>query len=435
MRPDMPAVAFVTMGCAKNEVDSQTMAALLSQGGYRVIDDLEAADAVIVNTCSFIQMATEESIDAVLAAAELPSIAEGRGKLILAGCMAARYGEELEPEFPEAAAFVPCAEEEGIVAVVDGLFGVDRANAPSNADQADLSSSSVSAYVKISDGCDRFCSYCTIPFIRGRYHSFSLETIEADVRRAVEQGNREVVLIAQDTGRWGSDLTPPSTLAQLASHLAEEFPDTWFRLLYIQPEGVTEELIDTVARHPNLCDYFDIPFQHSDPALLKAMNRSGSGEEFLELIGRIRQAIPQAALRTTLIVGFPGESEESFEGLLDFVQEAALDYVGAFAYSREEGTRAYSLDGQIPEEEKQRRLQELRDVSDALSGTVVAQRIGTDLAVLVEGCEEDSQLFGRCQAQAPDVDGVTYVDKGMIGQVALYRIDQTLGYEMEGSRI
>lgn len=435
MRPDMPAVAFVTMGCAKNEVDSQTMAALLSQGGYRVIDDPEAADAVIVNTCSFIQMATEESIDAVLAAAELPSIAEGRGKLILAGCMAARYGEELEPEFPEAAAFVPCAEEEGIVAVVDGLFGVDRTNAPSNADQADLSSSSVSAYVKISDGCDRFCSYCTIPFIRGRYHSFSLETIEADVRRAVEQGNREIVLIAQDTGRWGSDLTPPSTLAQLASHLAEEFPDTWFRLLYIQPEGVTEELIDTVARHPNLCDYFDIPFQHSDPALLKAMNRSGSGKEFLELIGRIRQAIPQAALRTTLIVGFPGESEESFEGLLDFVQEAALDYVGAFAYSREEGTRAYSLEGQIPEEEKQRRLQELRDVSDALSGTVVAQRIGTDLAVLVEGCEEDGQLFGRCQAQAPDVDGVTYVDKGMIGQVALYRIDQTLGYEMEGSRI
>ena len=427
------SVAFVTMGCAKNEVDSEDMARRLATAGYEISDDPERSDAVIVNTCSFIQAATEESIDAILEVAGFENVSSGNAHLIVTGCMPSRYGDELTGEFPEASGFVPCANEKDIVSVIDGLFGVERIPGENRPLQTFGQIGRPSAYVKISDGCNRFCSYCTIPFIRGRYHSFLESEICDDVRRAIGEGAHEIVFIAQDTGKWGADFDDSSTLSTLLAHVAQSWPDVWFRILYIQPEGITDELIDVIAQHGNICSYFDIPFQHSNARILKAMNRKGSMREYLDLIDHIRSKIPDATIRTTLIAGFPGESEEDFEELCDFVENADFDYVGVFPYSQEEGTRAALLDGQVDDEEKMHRAQRLRDLSDAVCALRIAQRVGNVEDVLVCGYEEDGQLYGRCKSQAPDVDGVTYVDSGEVGEFVSVRIDDTLLYEMEGA--
>lgn len=427
------SVSFVTMGCAKNEVDSEHMAARLVDAGYQIVDDAEHADAVIVNTCSFIQAATEESIDAILEVAGFESVKAGSSHLIVAGCMPARYGADLEDELVEASGFVPCADESSIVSIVDSLMGITREHVVEDVPGHKLTRSGVSAYVKISDGCDRFCSYCTIPYIRGRYHSFELEDICFEIGTLVQNGAREIVLIAQDTGRWGQDFEDPSSLADLIKEVAERFPETWFRVMYIQPEGITETLVDAVANHDNVCSYFDIPFQHANKDVLRAMNRRGCGDEYLDLIGRIRSRIPDVTLRTTLIAGFPGETDEQFDELCEFVEEADLDYVGVFAYSREEGTRAYSLENQVDEDEKFDRTQRLRDLADDVCAARIASRVGKTMDVLVCGVEEDGQLFGRAMCQAPDVDGVTYLLDGTVGEIRRVRIDDVLLYEMEGS--
>lgn len=431
--PAAPSVAFVTLGCAKNEVDTAHMRTRLLQAGFRMEDDPACADAVVVNTCSFIQSATEESLEAIFDVAGLPNVAAGAA-LIVAGCMPARYGDDLAGELTEARAFVPCSREDDIAAVVADALGLDELPAPL-ADAAAVAAAqpaSVSAYVKISDGCDRFCTYCTIPYIRGRYRSFPLDDVRADVAAQVAAGVREIVLIAQDTGRWGADFDEPSSLAALVSTLAEEFPATWFRVMYIQPEGLTDELLDAVAAHDNVCDYFDIPLQHVDADILRAMNRTGSREEFLALVERVLAHVPGATLRTTLIAGFPGETDEQFEDLCAFVEEGLFDYVGVFPYSREEGTRAASLPDQVDEDEKNDRAQRLRDIADAVCCPRIAARIGRTMDVLVEGVEEDGQLFGRAMCQAPEVDGVTYLDGGEPGEIRPVTIADTLLYEMEG---
>ncbi len=437
-----PRIAFVTLGCAKNEVDSQEMAARLVRAGYRITHDPEAAELVIVNTCSFIQAATEESLDAFFSIAGLQNVLEGDTKIVMAGCMPARYGDELASELTEASAFVPCSREDDIVEIVGELLPGQLPLAPAleadgtiGANEYALTTagdSTLVAYVKISDGCNRMCSYCTIPYIRGRYHSFSRDDIAADVAYKVSRGVREITLIAQDTGRWGSDLPDEGDLASLMSYLAERFPETWFRVMYIQPEGITDALLEAIASHDNICSYLDIPFQHAAKPVLRAMNRRGTGEEYLKLVEHIRETVPGITLRTTLIAGFPGETEEQFEQLLDFVEEAEFDYVGVFPYSREEGTRAAELDDQIDEDVKQERAQEVRDVADAISHARIAERVGSRMPVLVLGREEDGQLFGRAQCQAPEVDGVTYLDAGEPGEIRELVITDTLAYEMEG---
>ena len=425
-----PCIALVTLGCAKNEVDSDAMARRLAAAGYEVGAEPEEADALIVNTCSFIQAATEESIEAVLEAAGLPRVASGEAALIVAGCMPARYGDELAAELPEAKAFVPCSAEDDIVAVVASCVG-PAVPAPEGA-AVPSEGAPTFAYVKVSDGCDRFCSYCTIPLIRGRYHSFPYGQVRDEVPRHVAAGVREVVLIGQDTGRWGVDLPEPSSLAELLSRLAEEFPETWLRVMYVQPEGVTDELLDAMAAHPSVCPYLDVPLQHVDAGILAAMNRSGSGPEFLALAERIRHRLPGATLRTTLIAGFPGETEEQFEALCAFVEEAPFDYVGVFPYSQEEGTRAAGLPGQLDEEEKAERARVLRALADDVCAARVRERVGCVMEVLVEGVEEDGQVFGRARCQAPEVDGCTFLSKGEVGEVVSVRIEDTLLYEMEG---
>ena len=437
-----PSVAIVTLGCAKNEVDSQEMAIRLARAGYPLAEQPENADAIIINTCSFIQAATEESLDEFFSFVGLDRVAVGDAKVIMAGCMPARYGEDLEDELTEAAAFVPCSREDEIVQVVARLFP-DRIPEPAVLDEdgtiganeyalTTVGDSPFIAYVKISDGCDRMCSYCTIPFIRGRYHSYAFEEIAADVAYKVKAGVREITLIAQDTGRWGQDLPEPATLAQLMDRLAKQFPETWFRVMYIQPEGVTDELLQVMCENENICRYLDIPMQHAAKPVLRAMNRRGDAQRYLQLIAHIRQSVPGVVLRTTLIAGFPAETESQFQEMLDFIEEAEFDYVGVFPYSQEEGTRAAEMEGQIDEDTKQERAQAVRDLADAISARRIANRVGSRIPVLVLGCEEDGQLFGRAKCQAPDVDGVTYVSTGNPGDIVDVEITGTLMYEMEG---
>lgn len=445
-QPQPKQVSFITLGCAKNEVDTAHMSARLQEAGYEVLDWDELADgpeqssahtldALIVNTCSFLQEAIEENLEVIFDLSQLPAFESGQTKLVVAGCMPARFGDDLASELAEASLFIPCAEEDRIVEMLDDLLQTaEHPPAPETAFPTQIAPGP-SAYVKISDGCSRFCSFCAIPLIRGRYHSFSFETIEAEVERLIAQGVKEVVLIAQDTGIWGSDLEPKRTLAWLLDRLATTFPDTWFRVLYIQPEHVDEELLHTIATHQNICNYLDIPLQHVNEELLRSMNRKGSRESFEALLALIRSLFPTIALRTTFIVGYPGETETMFEELCDFVSEADFDYVGIFAFSPEEGTKAAELPDQLDDETKQERLRTLRDIADAVSQTNLARFVGQELPVLVLGCEEDGQLIGRSPYQAPDVDGVTYLDEGEIGTIVPVIIEDTLYYEMEGSRV
>lgn len=433
-RLSAPRVCFVTLGCAKNEVDTAEMTKRVQAAGYDVISDPEAADAVVVNTCSFIQAATEESLEAIFEICGLENFEHGQAKLIVAGCMPARYGADLESELAEAHAFVPCSKEDDIVAVLNRACG-GQPDCAGGLERVSPYADSPASYVKISDGCDRFCSFCAIPFIRGRYHSFPLDEVRAAVAERVEAGVREITLIAQDTGRWGEDFETPDTTAHLLGVLADEFPETWFRLMYIEPQGVTDELLDVIATRDNVCSYLDVPLQHASKRVLRVMNRRGSAEDHRKLVERIRQRVPGITLRTTLIAGFPGETEEDFDELKDFLADVEFDYVGVFPYSAEEGTKAASLDGQIDEDVKMERAQELRDLSDAIGEAHVSARIGQIMNVLVLGREEDGQLYGRAMCQAPEVDGVVYLEQGSVGEVVSVEITDTLVYEMEGDLV
>lgn len=455
-------IAFITMGCAKNEVDSAAMRESLSTSGYPIVDDLSIADVIVVNTCSFIQSATEESIDAILEVLDIPSVKEGSAALIISGCLPSRYGDEIAHEFDEAFAVLTCDDEKSIVDVVgsyfdsivedavpgdsiseimdvldesepDGYPVMSDPNGPFDIEYAPdtVDTNLPYAYVKISDGCDRFCSYCTIPYIRGRYRSFPYATIRDSVKKHVDSGKKEIVLIAQDTGRWGTDFEEPSTLSDLLADLADQFPSVWFRVMYIQPEGVSDDLLATIRSHENICNYLDIPMQHVDRNILQSMNRKGSREEFDQLIERIVSEIPDITLRTTLIAGFPGESEDAFNELIDFVEEGYFDYVGVFPYSREDITKAAGLPDQIEDEEKLMRASKLRETADNASMVKIANRIGKDYGFLLEGEDGEGNLFGRCTCQAPETDGITFIYEEPPHEIDRVRISDTLLYDMD----
>lgn len=428
MSPQSLKLHFLTVGCAKNEVDTAHMIEKVRAAGFEIVDEPQEAHGIIVNTCSFIQAATEESLEIIFDMADLDSVQQGDAKIIVTGCLPSRYGDDLEDSLTESRVFIPCDKEDDIVDILVDTFAISL-NQPVSpiSYQAPLS-----AYVKISDGCDRFCTYCTIPYIRGRYHSYPQSDICEEVEKLVQAGTKEIVLIAQDTGRWGTDFEVPSNLACLMSTLAQKYPETWFRVMYIQPEGISEELLDTISLNENICSYLDIPLQHVNSDILKMMNRTGSRSEFSHLIEWIRNKIPDITLRTTLIAGFPGENEDSFEELCDFVESSPFDYVGVFAYSQEEGTKAAIMENQVSDEDKNDRAQRLRDCADEVCSRRIANRIGRDYDVLVLGHEEDGQLYGRAQCQAPDVDGVVYLPQGKPGDIITVTISDTLLYEMEG---
>lgn len=424
------------------------MQARLAGDQVYVTDDVANADVVVVNTCSFIQDATQESIEAVLQLVEewLP---QGRDRhVVVAGCMVSRYGHDLAESLPEVSAFVPIDEEDALLEVIARLTCGSEVCPPvahraATARQTLASerepvptvyrtSPGSSAYLKVSDGCHRSCAFCTIPAIRGPYRSTSLELVAAEAERLVETGAREIVLIGQDVTAYGRDLAGAETLADVVRAVARIPGVEWLRLMYVQPDGVTPELLAAMAEHDNVCHYLDMPLQHASRDVLRRMGRKGDAEQFLRLISEIRRVMPDVVLRTTMIAGHPGERRADFSVLEEFLRETCFDYVGVFAYSPEEGTVAAEMPDQVPRRTRLARAQRLRDLCDTIGFARAASRVGTELEVLVEDVEEDGQLVGRWRGQAPEIDGVVYLDRGERSQIVRARIVDSLGYDLEG---
>lgn len=439
---DPKSIAFVTLGCAKNEVDTDKMQARLEAAGFSIVDDVSCADLAIVNTCAFLASAVEESIEVIFNLVSQKD-AHGRAlKVLVAGCLPSRYGEDLSDELTEAVGFLQAGDEDNVVAAVNDALGLEVAESSSLKRETRFAEP-VSAYVKISDGCDRFCSYCMIPHIRGRYHSFTAHSIKSEVEELVSKGVREIVLIGQDTGIWGKDFNDPSKLSALLEMLAESFPDTWFRVMYLQPEGIDDELLDGMASHRNICSYVDMPLQHCNGEVLERMNRSGDANAYLELVSHMRERVPGIMLRTTLMAAFPGETQEQFDQLLDFVDEACFDYAGVFAYSPEEGSAAFDFEGLLDDDERIERAQILLDACELVGTAQIAKLVGTRAHVLIEGFEETDagmEAVGRTQGQAPDVDGQVHIPLPenvpvSIGDVLPVEITGSFFYELEGEVI
>ena len=436
------SLLFITLGCAKNEVDTDRMRALLLAAGYSEVDSAADADAVIINTCSFLASATSESIETTLELAE--EVKEGvRGaRIIMCGCVPSRYGDELPEELPEVAAFVRTDEEDGIVAIVDGVLGFDRPD-PQHVPTFKRTVEGAVAYIKISDGCDRFCSFCAIPYIRGRYHSRPADRILDEARELVSRGVRELVLIGQDTGIWGRDFKGdaegPRDLADLLAALADAVrPEpVWIRVLYLQLEGMTDKLISAIRDIPEVLPYIDIPVQHCCAPVLKAMHRSGSEEELDELFARLRDEIPGMVIRTTSLVGFPGETDEDADRMLAFMDRNGFDYTSVFAFSPEDGTRAAKMDGQIDEDTKLARAQAAMDLAESLGFAARASHVGEVADVIVDGVEETEdgiELIGHAWFQAPDSDGAVHLDaeEACVGDILKVEFTDSFCYELIG---
>ncbi len=440
-----PAILFVTLGCAKNEVDTDRMRSLLLRAGYSETADADAADAVIVNTCSFLASATSESIERTLELAEANTEGVRERPIVMCGCVPSRYGDDLPAELPEVAAFVRADAEDGIVSVMDGVLGRESVVPAAEGSAAGPLAAPLrtvegaSAYVKISDGCDRFCSFCAIPYIRGRYASRPYAEIEGEVRALAEQGVREFVLIGQDTGIWGRDLGEGDTLASLLTRLAQVVRPygAWLRVLYLQPEGMTDELIATIRDVDEVLPYIDIPIQHCSERVLASMGRSGSTEQLRELFARLRREIPGMVLRTTGMCGFPGETDEEADELYDFIQEEEFDYTSVFAYSQEDGTKAARMEDQVDEDVKLERTQRLMDLVEQLGFSATAKHVGERVRVIIDGAEEGEdgpELIGHAWFQAPDCDGAVHIAAGevSVGDIVTVDLVDSFCYELVG---
>ena len=437
------SIVYITLGCAKNEVDTDRMRSLLTAAGYAEADSAEDADIAIVNTCSFLASATSESIETTLQLASEVEDGVRACRIVMCGCVPSRYGDDLPSELPEVAAFVRSDEEDGIVSVVDGVLGIEREE-PAYIPQVKRTIEGATAYVKISDGCNRFCSFCMIPYIRGRYHSRSAESIIAEVKDLVAGGVREIVLIGQDTGIWGNDFKDenaegPKNLSELLRAVAAAVrPErVWVRVLYLQPEGMSDELIATIRDTPEVLPYIDIPVQHCSERILKAMNRSGSRVELEDLFDRLRAEIPGMVIRSTGMVGFPTETDEEFEELMAFMDRVGFDYTSVFAYSREEGSRAAQMEGQVPEEIKLERAQTAMDLAESLGFAATAAHVGEVAEVIVDGVEDGEngpELIGHAWFQAPDSDGAVHleVDEAAVGDILNVEFTDSFCYELVG---
>ncbi len=428
---------FVTLGCAKNEVDTDRMRARLLEAGYDECETIEGADVVIINTCSFLASATSESLEAILETAAMGEQLGSRPPIVMCGCVPSRYGEELIAELPEVAAFVTVEEEERIVDIVSSIL---RAPTPAEQAQGPLRTiEGASAYVKISDGCDRFCTFCAIPYIRGRYASRPPEEIIDEIEALAQGGVREIVLIGQDTGVWGSDFEDGRDLAWLLEQAASVIRPFggWIRVLYLQPEGMTSRLISAIRDIPEVLPYIDIPIQHCNGRILKLMGRSGDAHELASLFARLRSEIPGMVLRTTGLVGFPTESDDEFEELLEFVCDHEFDYTSVFSYSREDGTAAAKLEGQIDEQTKLERHQRLLDAVESLGFAATAAHVGEVVDVIIDGIDENdgaAELIGHAWFQAPDCDGAVHIEAGeaSVGDIVRCKLVDSFCYELVG---
>lgn len=429
---DAPAIAFITLGCPKNEVDSDRMAAAVSASAYRLVSDPADADVVVLNTCAFIQPATEEAIAEFF---ELHSswrpARDGRA-IVVTGCLPSRYAQELVAAMPEADAFIPASEQERLLPALESILGVPAMCVAGPARLAP----GPTAYLKVSEGCDRRCAYCTIPSIRGPFVSTPLEPLVAEARWLIDNGAREIVLVGQDVASWGVDLGGGADLAALVRALDALEGDFRLRLMYVQPDGVTDALLDAIARAAHVCHYLDIPLQHASADVLDAMGRTGGPTEHRALLDRVRRALPDVVLRTTVMTGFPGESDQDAAALVEFIAEAGFDYVGVFVYSAEEGTPAADMPDKVDPDIAAQRAQQVRDVADAIGFARAETTIGSIARVLVEGPDEDGDLIGRTCGQAPDVDGVTFIEADVpAGSFVELRITDSAGYDLVGERV
>lgn len=442
----LPRVAFVTLGCAKNEVDTDRMRALVSQASYPVVEDTVEAEVVIVNTCSFLQVSTEEGITVALEILDQRHELNSDVILILAGCIPSRYKpEELKESLPEVHAFVPSEDEDNIVHYIEELTHTrGRISDPAVLRTIEAPY----AYLKISEGCDRMCTFCAIPYIRGRYRSRSAEEILEEAEALLAGGVRELVVIGQDTGVWGEDFSEDHPcagmdLADLLERLALRARpyDAWVRTLYLQPEGLSDKLLSTIAKHNELLPYFDIPIQHCSARILKAMNRSGSPQELAQSLDLLRRRLPGCILRTTVISGFPSETDEEAEELCDFLAEQSFDFAGVFMYSQEDGTAAARMRDQIPEEVKLERAQAVQETIELAGFTQTASHVGEIVEVLVDGVEEledgSFEYIGRAWFQAPDTDGAIHLPgiDCAIGDKLRVRLVDSFCYELIGELV
>lgn len=413
-------VHVVSLGCPKNLVDSEVITAGFVTDGYEITSDPREADIIIINTCAFILPAKEESIDEIFRMAEMKERGKCR-RLVVAGCLPQRYGTVLATELPEVDLFVGTGEISRVVELVRGLErGISAKNRVcigdptflmSSSDPRVISTPAHMSYLKIAEGCSNRCSYCIIPAVRGRFRSRGMEDVIEEAEKLARMGMREVVVTAQDTTSYGSDLKKGTTLASLLKKLAAVDGIRWIRLLYTYPMHITDELLGLIAGEGKICNYMDIPVQHIDDRILRAMKRSGDGAFIRKTLARARTIIPGIAIRTSLIVGFPGETPGAFNNLLNFVKETRLDHVGVFTYSREEGTAAALLPRQVSEQVKESRRYAVMEEQSLISYEINQSLVGTEEEIMIEGVSDipEYDYVGRARRQAPDIDGVTYL--------------------------
>lgn len=458
----MKNVLFVSLGCDKNLVDSEKMLGLLNEAGYRVAQEESEADAIVVNTCCFIHDAKEESVETILEMAEWKK--KGRLKaLIVTGCMAQRYQDEIQQEIPEVDAVIGTTGYTEIVPILDEILAEAEASQEeatveepkeksfvnccpsidllpaSLADKRVVTTGGYTAYLKIAEGCNKRCTYCIIPYIRGHYRSFPMEDLLEEARKLAEGGVKELILIAQETTVYGMDCYGRKALPELLTKLCEIEGIEWIRILYCYPEEITDELIAVMKKEKKICHYLDIPIQHSEDTILKRMGRRTNRAELVSLVEKLRKEIPDIVLRTTLITGFPGETEEEFKNMVDFVDSMEFDRLGVFPYSAEEGTKAAEMDGQITEEVKESRRDEIMALQQEISADKAASRIDDEMSVLIEGyLYEDDIYIGRTYMDAPKVDGNVFVraeEELISGDIVPVRITGANEYDLMGDVI
>lgn len=437
----MVKVGMVSLGCSKNQVDGERLLAMLRREGYELCADPARCQVVILNTCGFIEDAKQESIDTILEFAQ----EKGRGALrciVVTGCLAERYREELAKEIPEADVVLGIGKNHEIASAIAKALRGERVLAFGPKEDLSLEGERVLAnppyfaYIKVAEGCDNRCSYCAIPLIRGGFRSRPMESVLAEVRALAAQGVREMNLVAQDTSRYGLDLYGEYKLPELIQEVCKIQGVHWVRILYCYPERMTDELISVMAREPKVVKYIDLPVQHGSGKVLREMNRKGDKDSILEVLRRIREGIPGVVVRTTMIAGFPGETEEDFEELQALVREAKFERLGCFAYSQEEDTPAGEREDQLPEELRRRRADLIMEQQAPIAFAFARSCVGKKMEVLVEGME-DGRYYGRSAMDAPDIDTKVYFtggEKYAPGEFVRVRITGTEGYDLLGER-
>lgn len=437
-------IGMVSLGCAKNQTDAETMLGILADKGHRLVADPETADVIIVNTCGFIESAKQESIDAIL---EMAEYKKGRCRVLIAsGCLAERYHSDILTELPEVDAIVGTGDYDKIAEVMErafnnekpALFGhIDRT--PDEGLPRILTTPSYTAYLKIADGCDNCCTYCAIPLIRGKFRSRRKEDIIAEAKELAKSGVKELILIAQDTTRYGIDIYGHYALAELLKELCDIDGIDWIRVHYFYTEAVTDELINVMAENEKICNYIDMPIQHINNRILKRMARRTNRAEIEEKIRMIREKMPDSTIRTSLIVGFPGETEEEFEELYEFVKDIRFDRAGVFAYSAEEDTPAAEFEDQIDEGVKEERLDKLMKLQQEISLKNNTDKISSVVEVITEGYDSDNFMyFGRSRADSIGVDSTVYFaaeDEVQLGEIVKVEILDADEYDLTGKQV